>query len=299
MSLESALAHYSKAYEQKTPSLQELSKASPSPALDASQFFGLAKSATEAAMVRSGERTLAYNTSAANETEADTAWREVIFTLLADAIALGRELDRENFQRDPKVGLALELVRQQLRADPVENNSFVAELLEIALDNATEIASSDADHKGATALPDAQRAIAETKWSTTQKQQAAVLAAGVKRIKDTPVQNPLEQMSVAKGKSLARESWKIIEPRATFWDRPTRKSAAVQKFTGKTPDQIRRDAKELAAKTERECAESLAKINGGDFTKLEGSNTKALSPEQRRNGWCFDEKGNKCWRAQK
>jgi hypothetical protein len=299
MSLESAIAYYATEREKGLKHLKELSKASPSSALDTVHFFGLAKSATEAAMVRSGERTMAYNTSAANEAEADTAWRVSVLTLLADAIALGRALDRENFQRDPKVGLALELVRQQLRADPVENNAFVAELLEIALDNATEIASSDADHKGATALPDAQRAIAETKWSTTQKQQAGVLAAGVKRIKDAPVQNPLEQMSVAKGKSLARESWKIIEPRATFWDRPTRKSAAVQKFAGKTPDQILRDTKELSAKIERECAESLAKINGGDFNKRETSNSKVLSPEQRRSGWCFDEKGNKCWRAQK
>jgi hypothetical protein len=250
MSFESALAHYGTAHE--TTRRQDLSKAATaeSRTQDAAHFFGLEKAATA----------VAYNNSTANE--ADTAWREAVLTLLANAIALGRELDRTNWFRDPKVGLALELVRQEIKNDPVENNAFVAELLEIALDNATEIAASDVDNKGATVLTDARRALAEDNWSTEKKKAAAVLKAQIKFIQDRPVQNPLEQMSVAKGKSLAREVWKTVEPRATFWDRP-RSATAVQKFAGKTPDQIIREAKELSAKIDREANEKLAKVNGG------------------------------------
>jgi hypothetical protein len=221
MSLESALAHYSKAYERKTTPLQELAKATPSPALDAVHFYGRENS-----------------TNLANESRGadDKAWTESVLTLLADAITLGRELDRTNFYRDPQIGLALELVRQGLRKDPVENNAFVAELLAIALENAKEIAASDVDNKTAKPLPEARRALAEDSWSVDEKKKAAVIGALVKSIQDAPVQNPLAQMSVAKGKSLAREVWKTVEPRGAFWDRgkPTRTSASVQKSTPET-----------------------------------------------------------------
>jgi hypothetical protein len=148
----------------------------------------------------------------------DKAWRESVLTLLADAIALGRELDRTNFFRDPQVGLALELARQEPRRDPVENNAFVARLLEIALENAKEIAASDVDNE--------------------RLKKAAVVAALVKSVQDTPVQNPIEQMSVGKGKSLAREVWKTVEPRAAFWDRGksgSRTSASVQSLPATLP----------------------------------------------------------------
>jgi hypothetical protein len=258
MSFESALEHYDRARRGQTASLQELSKAASAlpRAQDAAHFFGLEKAA-----------------DAANESANggdDRAWRESVLTLLADAVALGRELDRTNFYRDPQIGLALELVRQELRKDPVENNAFVARLLEIALENAKEIAASDVDNKGAKLLPDARRALAEDSWSVDEKKKAAVIGALVKSVQDTPVQNPIEQMSVGKGKSLAREVWKTIEPRCAFWDRAksrSQTSASVQKFAGKTADQILRDAKELAAKTERECNEKLAKINGGNPSK--------------------------------
>jgi hypothetical protein len=251
MSFESALAHYSKAYEERTTRPQDLSKAAPAEprAQDAAHFFGLEKSAGVA-------------------TEADKAWRESVLTLLADAIALGRELDRTNFYRDPQVGLTLGVVRPELRNDSVENNAFVAELLAIALENAKEIVgASDFDNKRAeTLLPDARRALAEPKWSTEYQQKAAVIGALVKRIQDTPVENPLAQMSVAKGKSLAREVWKTVEPRAAFWDIAKSGSetrTGVQKFAGKSGDQILRETRELTAKIERECNEKLAKIACG------------------------------------
>jgi hypothetical protein len=259
MSFESALEHYAKVYDQQPARRQDLAKAAAAEprARDAAHFFGLEK-------------------SAGVMSEVDKAWSESVRTLLANAVALGRELDRTNFSRDPQVGLALELARQELRSDPIENNAFVAELLDIALDNAMEIAASDVDNKGATPLTDARRALAETSWSISQKREAAVLAAGIKEIQDRPIRNPIEQASVGKGKSLAREVWKTVEPRASFWDRPR-----AQKFAGKSGDQILRDARELAARINRECSEKLAKIYGGDrLGKRYGSQVMSTAGEQ-------------------
>src|SRR5579863_10493895 len=123
MYFKTALENFGREHDKYAKRKQEVAK-DHTPAQDPMHFFGFEKSA--GAM-----------------TDADKAWSESVRTLLADAIALGRRLDSTNFSRDPQVGSALELARQELRSDPVENNAFVAELLEIALDNATEIAASD------------------------------------------------------------------------------------------------------------------------------------------------------------
>lgn len=259
MSFESALEHYAKAYEQQPARRQDLAKAATTDprAQDAAHFFGLEK-------------------SAGPMNEADKAWKDTFLQRFTDIIALGRELDRTNFHRDPHVNLAVELAIEQIRTDPVEHNAFVAELLEIALENATEIAASDVDNKGAMPLTDARRALADDSWSREEKNLAANTGALIKRFKETPVRNPIEQASVGKGKSLAREVWKTVEPRASFWDKP--KSAAVQKFAGKSPAEIRGDAKELARKIESECSEKLAKINAGatSATKSAGELHKSV-----------------------
>jgi hypothetical protein len=242
MPFESFLDNLSREHNEYAKRRLEVARSGASQARDAAHFFGLEKSAGVL-------------------NEADKTWKENFLDRFTAIIALGRELDRTNFYRDPHVNLAVELAIEQIRTDPVEHNAFVAELLEIALDNATEIAASDVDNKGAMPLTDARRALADDSWSRDEKQLAANTSALIKKFKEAPVRNQNEQASVGMGKSLAREVWKTVEPRASFWDRP--QSSSAQKFAGKSPAEIRSGANELAAKIDRECSEKLAKINAG------------------------------------
>ena len=198
------------------------------------------------------------------------AWADKVKELLADSIALGRELDRTNFYRDPKVGLALELAYEALKDKGVALPAFVAELLEISLRNAKEANHYYDNNRSTVYFRDTNQALADTSWARQNQAKAAVIGALVKAINDRPL-GQFDIQPSQHGRAVAREAWKTIEPRAAFWEKPGA-NAPSAKFAGKTPAQIVQDTNDLAKKINEDCEEQLRKIYGrSDLRKSYGS----------------------------
>ncbi|MGB8799441.1 MAG: hypothetical protein WCC97_02035 [Candidatus Acidiferrales bacterium] len=216
------------------------------------------------------------------------AWADKLKELLADSIALGRELDRTNFYRDPKVGLALELAYEALKDKGVALPAFVAELLEISLRNAKDAPHYFDNARSVVYHRDVNQSLADSSWARQNQAKAAVIGALVKAINDRPL-GQFDIQPSQHGRAVAREAWKTIEPRAAFWEKPGA-NAASAKFAGKTPAQIIQDTNDLAKKTDAECEESLRKIYGTSVTqKMYGASVQQLMDEATRSpggsGW--------------
>lgn len=194
------------------------------------------------------------------------AWADKVKEMLADSIALGRELDRTNFYRDPKVGLALELAYEALKDKGPALPAFVAELLEISLRNAKESNHYYDNNRSTVYHRDANQSLADTSWARQNQAKAAVIGALIKAINDRPM-GQFDVQQSQHGRAVAREAWKTIEPRAAFWDRPGANTASA-KFAGKTPAQIIQETNDLAKKIDEGCDEQLQKIYGTTVAQI-------------------------------
>ena len=208
------------------------------------------------------------------------AWADKVKQMLADSIALGRELDRTNFYRDPKVGLALELAYEALKDKGFALPAFVAELLEISLRNAKEANHYYDSDRSTVYHRDANRSLVDTSWARQNQAKAAVIGALIKAINDRPM-SQFDIQPSQHGRAVAREAWKTIEPRAAFWDKPGSRAASA-KFAGKTPAQIIQDTNDLAKRTDAECEEQLQKIYGTSVAQV------MRSAKDRRNARAAD-----------
>jgi hypothetical protein len=208
------------------------------------------------------------------------AWADKLKGLLADSIALGRELDRTNFYRDPKVGLALELAYEALKDKGAALPSFVAELLEISLRNAKNAPHYYDNDRSTVYFRDANQALADSSWARRNQEKAAVVGALIKAINDRPL-GQFDIQPSQHGRAVAREAWKTIEPRAAFWEKPGAKAASA-KFAGKTPAQIMQDTNDLAKKINEDCDEQLRTIYGrSDLQKSAGTVSSFTANESR------------------
>jgi hypothetical protein len=219
------------------------------------------------------------------------AWSDKVKEILADAVALGRDLDRKRFIQDPSVTRALEIAHQALSAEDSALPAFVAELLDMALRNAKESTHSLSNDRSTVYHRDAAQSLADPSWSVENQTKAAVIGALIKTINSRGYAYQGSTQQVQHGRSVARTAWKSIEPRVAFWGSPTftldtpvgeaidvmkvrvdalRKSAKdtfgysnpAGKFAGMTPAQIRKTATDSAARIDSDCSATLQKING-------------------------------------
>ncbi|HUE42051.1 MAG TPA: hypothetical protein VMP12_00745 [Candidatus Sulfotelmatobacter sp.] len=182
------------------------------------------------------------------------SWVDGVKDLLADSVALGRDLDRSNFARDPQVAATIERAEKMMAGEEYAPAAFIAQLLDLSLGDARQSVLS-LGKSGGTLSPD----VRET---------AAVIGALIKTVNTRGYAFQGETLQAQHGRRVAREAWKAIEPRAAFWDRPVNgasknASSSLSKFAGMSPDQIRQNAADNAARIERECAEALSKVAGG------------------------------------
>lgn len=211
------------------------------------------------------------------------AWADKVKQLLADSIALGRELDRTNFYRDPKVGLALELAYEALKDKGAALPAFVAELLEISLRNGKEANHYFDNNRSTVYFRDVNQALADTSWARQNQAKAAVIGALIKAINDRPL-GQFDIQPSQHGRAVAREAWKTVEPRAAFWEKPGA-NAASAKFAGKTPAQIIQDTNDLAKRTDAECEEKLRKIHGKTVTQNDSTAAAKWSVDDMLKGF--------------
>jgi hypothetical protein len=203
------------------------------------------------------------------------SWVDGVKDLLADSVALGRDLDRSNFVRDPQVGATLEKAEKMMTGQEYAPAAFIAQLLELSLGDARQSVLS-LGKSGGSLSPD----VRET---------AAVIGALIKTVNTRGYVFQGETQQAQRGRQVAREAWKAIEPRAAFWDSPqftekTEVGDAIKmmrarldglrkiaqetfgysnpsgKFAGMTPDQIRKSATSHAAQIDRDCSATLQKI---------------------------------------
>jgi hypothetical protein len=153
-------------------------------------------------------------------------WADQVKQVLTDSISLGRELDRTNFYRDPKVGLALELVYEALKDKGAALPAFIAELLELSLRNAKDAPHYYDNARSVVYHRDVNQSLADSSWARENQAKAVQIRDLIKKINDEPVVGMLSFQQCKQGRAFARTAWETIEPRAAFWDKTAATAAA-------------------------------------------------------------------------
>ena len=226
-------------------------------------------------------------------------WAASVKQLLAEAVAAGGDVDKFNFARDPHVDLTLDAAYDALKNVDLALPAFLAEILSLALRQPDERKDWSTHYHN-----DVAASFADPSWTTRNRSKLAPVYDLIKSIQGRAYGNPLDIDRARQGTTLANQAWRTIAPRVEYWSLPELKDETVglyldkmsarvarvnarldaagfgspkpNKFSGMTPEQIRKQNSDDVARIERETSAELKKIAGGGSVER---NPKSISVE--------------------